>query len=88
MIILNKNIELFREAIKRRRMELGLSQQELAEKVVYKSGSTISKIERGIIYSPYSKIKDFSIALKTSPEDLISDEELSGRLFEGELIQR
>jgi transcriptional regulator with XRE-family HTH domain len=87
MIKLSRNIELFREAIKHRRIELGMSQLELAEKVGYKNASTISKIERGVICAPYAKINIFSNALKTSPENLISNEELSGRLFEGELIQ-
>ncbi len=87
MIIIHKNIELFREAIKRRRIELGMSQQELAQKVGYKSGSTISKIERGIMYAPYSKLSNFSIALKTPEEELISFEEMCGRLFEAEPIQ-
>ena len=54
--------------------------------VVYKNGSTISKIERRIIYAPYALINEFSIALRTSPKDSISNEESSGRLFESELI--
>ena len=81
-----KNIILFREAVKTRRLELNMTQKELAEKVGYKSASTIGKIERGI-YTPYSKIDDFASALKTTPEKLISNLELSGRLFEGERIK-
>ena len=35
------------ERIKKRREELGMSQDELAQKLGYKSRSTIAKIEKG-----------------------------------------
>ncbi len=85
MEILHENIELFREAIKRRRIELGMTQQELAKKLGYKYGSTISKIESGINHPPYSKINIFAEALNVNPLELISWQEMSGRLFDGEL---
>lgn len=80
-----KNIILFRENIKNRRIELNITQQELAKKVGYKSGTTISKIERGIIDTPFPKIDIFAQALNTTPEKIISWQERAGRLLEVKL---
>lgn len=57
--------------IKKRREELGMTQDELATKVGYKSRSSINKIEidgRGI---PHSKIEVFSKALQINPIELM-----------------
>lgn len=75
-------ITLFREAIRERRTELKMSQNELAKKVGYRSGDIISKIECGKIEPPYDKVDDFAIALETTPERLITPIEQSGRLLE------
>ena len=59
------------DRIKKRREELGMSQEELAKKVGYKSRSSINKIEidgRGL---PQSKIVAFAKALRTSPAYLM-----------------
>lgn len=58
-----------------RRIALGMSQSELAEKTGYKSRSSINKIELGINDVPQSKIKVFAAALDTSIEYLMSWEE-------------
>lgn len=63
-------IELYHR-IKRRREELNLSQDELAQRLGYKSRSSINKIEKGINDIPQSKIKAFAVALNTSPEYLM-----------------
>lgn len=55
------------DRIKKRREELGLTQQELAEKLGYKSKSSINKIELNIQNLTQSKIKAIAIALKTTP---------------------
>ena len=55
------------DRIKKRREELNLSQEELASKLGYKSRSSINKIEMGLSDIPFSKIKDFAMALKTTP---------------------
>ncbi len=55
------------DRIKRRREELNLSQEELASKLGYKSRSSINKIEMGLSDIPFSKIKDFAMALETTP---------------------
>lgn len=55
------------QRIKARREELGLSQEELANRLGYKSRSTINKIESGVNDIPQSKIKAFADALNTTP---------------------
>jgi len=59
------------ERIKKRREELGLSQDELASLLGYKSNSTITKIETGINDIPHAKIKLFADALNTTPSWLL-----------------
>jgi transcriptional regulator with XRE-family HTH domain len=67
--------ELYRR-IKQKREELGLSQEELAAKLGYKSRSSINKIEMGINDIPQSKIKAIANALNTTPAFLMGwDEE-------------
>lgn len=58
------------ENIKRRRLELNLSQQELANRMGYRSRSTIAKIEAGENSVPSSKIPKFAGALDTTVEFL------------------
>lgn len=68
------------DRIKKRREELGMSQEELAKKVGYKSRSSINKIEidgRGL---PQSKIVAFAKALETSPAYLMGWIEIAGEL--------
>ena len=57
--------------IKSRREELGISQEDLAKKLNYKSRSSINKIELGINDLPQSKVKEFAIALDTSVSALM-----------------
>ncbi len=54
------------ENIKNRRLELGLSQQELADAMGYKSRSTIAKIEAGENSVPAKKIKKFAAVMNTT----------------------
>ncbi|MDO4501605.1 MAG: XRE family transcriptional regulator [Coriobacteriia bacterium] len=58
--------------IKRRRLEVGMSQQDLADALGYKSRSTIAKIEAGENDIPLSKLLDLSRALDTSIESLLT----------------
>jgi repressor LexA len=63
--------------IKQKREELGWSQEELANKVGYKSRSSINKIEidgRGL---PQSKIVAFAKALNTTPAYLMGWDDVS-----------
>lgn len=64
------------ERIKHRRELLGLSQDELAKKVGYKSRSSINKIETDGRGLPQSKIVAFAKALETTPAYLMGWDEL------------
>lgn len=55
------------ERIRKRREELGYSQEELARMIGYTSRSTINKIESGRIDIAQSKIEKFSKALDIPP---------------------
>lgn len=63
-------LELYKR-IRQRREMLGLSQDELAKKLGYKSRSSINKIEKGENDIPQSKILAFAEALNTTPEYLM-----------------
>lgn len=53
--------------IRLRREELGYSQDILAQKLGYKSRSSINKIESGTNDIPQSKIEEIAKALNTTP---------------------
>lgn len=55
------------ERIKARRIELNMTQDELAKKIGYSTRSSINKIEQGLNDIPQSKINDFAKALNTTP---------------------
>lgn len=57
--------------IKKRREELGMSQEELARLTGYTSRTSIAKIESGKVDIPLSKIEKFSKALKIKPIELM-----------------
>lgn len=63
------------ERVKKYREKLGLSQDELATKLGYKSRATIYKIEKGINDIPFDKIGIFASALGVSEQLLLHDEE-------------
>lgn len=69
-------MELYKK-IKARREELGMSQEELATKLGYKSRSTINKIEMGKNDITQSKIKAFAEALQTTPGYLMGYDTVS-----------
>lgn len=57
--------------IRKRRYELGMSQQELATSMGYKTRSTIAKIESGENDVTEKKLRKFALALDTTPEALL-----------------
>lgn len=67
------------DRIKARREELNISQDELAQRLGYKSRSSINKIEKGLNDIPQAKIPDFAKALNTSTEYLMGLSEFSTR---------
>lgn len=78
-------LELYKR-IRRRREELGMSQDELAKKLGYKSRSSINKIEKGENDIPQSKIAAFAEALGTSPEYLMGWNDKAKNDKEAELL--
>jgi len=65
------------DRIKQRRKELGMSQEELAHKLGYKSRSSVNKIELGGQNLTQKKIKKIADALDTTPEYIMGwDEEI------------
>ena len=65
--------------IKKRRLELGMTQSELAKAAGYENRSSIARIERGDTNLPQSKIVDIAKALKVTPSYLMGweDEEVA-----------
>jgi len=63
------------QKIKQRRVELKMSQAQLARKLDYKSRSSINKIELGYNDITQSKVVEFAQALRTSPAFLMGWEE-------------
>ena len=66
------------DRIKNRRIELGMTQQELAVKMGFKTRSHISLLEQGDRNIPISKIKKLANALEVSPEYLMGWEDNMG----------
>lgn len=63
------------DRIKRRRLELGLTVEGLAQKMGYKDKSSISKIENGKADIPQSKVIAFARALNTTTAYLMGVDE-------------
>lgn len=63
------------ENIKKRRLELGLSQQKLAEMSGYTHKSAIAHIEKGEWDLPQSKLEAIAKALNIKPGDLVGNTE-------------
>ena len=63
------------DRIKQRRMELGMSQEELAHKLGYKSRSSVNKIELGGQNLTQKKIKKIADALDTTPDYIMGWDE-------------
>lgn len=68
------------DRIKNRRTELGMTQQELAVKMGFKTRSHISLLEQGDRNIPISKIKNLANALEVSPEYLMGWEDNAGTI--------
>lgn len=61
--------------IKNRRIELHLTQSDLASKMGYADKSMIAKIEKGLVDLPQSKIFAFAKVLETTPSELMGWEQ-------------
>lgn len=67
--------------IKKRRKELGLSQEELAKRLNLKSKSTICKVERGDDNLTSNSIELYAEALNTTPAYLMGWEDDDGNIL-------
>ena len=65
------------ERVKRRRLQLGLSQLQLAKRMGYKTKSSITKIEGDNVDIPLKKVEQFAAALDVSPGWLMGWEQES-----------
>lgn len=76
------------EKVKRKREELKLSQEELAEKMGYKSKTSIHKIEQGITDLPLSKVEELSKVLDLKVAYLMgwTEEKPQSKIKEGSNI--
>ena len=74
------------ERIAQYRQEKGLSQEELAHLLGYKSRSTINKIEKGERDVPRKMIAQLSIVLNVSPLDILGENEKSPSLSKREAL--
>ena len=63
------------ERIKRRRLELGLTQEELAQKMNYKGKTSVCVVETGGDNVTTTKVKKFAEALGVSPSFLMGWED-------------
>lgn len=61
--------------VKARRLELGLTQEELAHKMGYKTKSSINKIEIGAQDVPLAKVEELARCLDCAPGYLMGWEE-------------
>jgi repressor LexA len=68
------------ERVKQLRQQKGMTQEELASRLGYKSRSTIQKIESGQRDVPRKMIAQLSIVLNVSPLDLLGENEKSPSL--------
>lgn len=66
--------------IKNRRIELGMTQSDLANKLGYADKSMIAKIESGKVDLSQSKITAFADALNIKPSDLMGWEEIDSNI--------
>ena len=61
----------YSDRIRQRRLELGLSQDELAKRVGYSERSAIAKIETGVNDITVTKFVEIAHALSISPIELL-----------------
>lgn len=76
------------DRIKMLRETQGLSQQELATRLGYKSRSAINKIELGLRDISQSKVEAFAKALNTTPAYLMGWEDKVSSYSDDELDQK
>ena len=76
------------EIIRERRIELEISQDELAKRAGYTNRSSIARIEAGEIDLPYSKIVLIARALNLDPMVFFSDDEYQKQREAGAIFEK
>lgn len=66
-------MKTFGERVKFYREKIGMTQEELAERMGYKHKSSITKIEKGIHDAPLSKVAELAKVLGVSVNDLMGE---------------
>ena len=74
--------------IKKRRLEINLSQEELAARLGLKSKSTICKIERGEDNLTTDRVRSYAEALETTPAYLMGWEDTAPEPHDPEDIEK
>jgi transcriptional regulator with XRE-family HTH domain len=85
MVVISMNN--FAINLKKRRKELGLSQDDLAHMLGYRTRSSITKIEKGLNDVPIKKINDFARALQTTPAVLMEWTATNAQTTQPEYVQ-
>ena len=75
----------WRKNIKERRLELKMSQTDLAKKVGYSDKSMVSQIESGKTDIPIEKFEQIAKALRTTPQELLTHKQ--GYYFDPEVAE-
>lgn len=76
------------EIIRERRVELEISQDELAKRAGYTNRSSIARIEAGEIDLPYSKIVAIASALSVDPVIFFSEDEYKKQRVAGAIFDK
>ena len=74
------------DRIRKKREELGMSQEELAKKIGYRSRSSINKIENDGRGLPQSKILLIAKALETTPDFLLGWDDDETNFYSDEVL--
>ncbi len=74
--------------IKAKRIELGMTQEDLANKLGYKSKTTIAKIENGTNDITQSRVVDFANVLNTTPAYLMGWNNKTNTNFDKKYLDR
>ena len=82
------NVPDIGKRIKAKRIELGMTQEDLANKLGYKSKTTIAKIENGTNDITQSRVVDFANVLNTTPAYLMGWNNKTNANFDKKYLDR
>ena len=82
------NVPDIGKRIKAKRIELGMTQEDLANKLGYKSKTTIAKIENGTNDITQSRVVDFANVLNTTPACLMGWNNKTNANFDKKYLDR